>query len=294
MAMNAQPVTLYPGESRHTIARIETATLKVEEMAYAAGLCIARHSHDTANLLYIVAGLHWSGYSRGGDSCAPQTVRFLPAGEPHENYFPVESRCLKVELRPAMLDLAAEQGKTISSPGQVTGAFSSALGARLHRELCENDVDSVLEMEGVILRLLLLDGQEGTRRWERIPHWLVQVREMLREEPNRRRSLTDLSRCVGRHPVQISRQFHQHFSCTIGDYMRRIRIARAQSLLSLQEMEISQIALDCGFCDQSHFTSTFRRLTGMPPQRYRVLIAKGQRVPKADPAKIAPKAGSFD
>ena len=191
--MNAQPATLYPGESRRTIAKIETATLKVEEMAYAGGLCVARHCHDTANLLYIVAGAHWSGYSRGGDTCVPHTVRFLPAGEPHENYFPVESRCLNVELRPSMLDLAAEHGKTISSPGQVAGAFSAALGALLHRELCENDDDSLLDMEGVILRLLLLDGQDGTRRQKWIPKWLLQVREMLREEPNRRRNLTDLS-----------------------------------------------------------------------------------------------------
>jgi len=278
MAMNAQPVTLYPGESRHTIARIETATLKVEEMAYAAGLCIARHSHDTANLLYIVAGPHWSGYSRGGDVCLPHTVRFLPAGEPHENYFPVPSRCLKVELRPSMLKLAAEHGKTISSPGQVTGVFSATLGARLYRELCENDYDSLMEMEGVILRLLLLDGQDGTGRRERIPHWLLQVREMLREEPNNRRTLTDLSRCVGRHPVQVSRQFHQHFGCTIGEYLRWVRIARAQSLLSCPEIEVSRIALDCGFCDQSHFTSAFRRLTGMPPYHYRLFISNGRRV----------------
>jgi len=279
MAMKAHPATLRPGESRRTIAKIETPTVKVEEIAYARGLCIERHSHNTANLLYIVAGVHWSGYSRGGDTCLPHTVRFIPAGEPHENYFPVESRCLRVELRPSMLDLAAQHGKTISSPGQITGALSATLGARLYRKLCENDDDSLVEMEGVILRLLLLDGHGGARRRERTPHWLLQVREMLREEPNRRRSLTDLSRRIGRHPVQISRQFHQHFGCTIGDYMRRVRIARAQSLLSLPGMEVSQIALDCGFCDQSHFTRTFRRLTGMPPHLYRVVISKGQRVP---------------
>ena len=28
-------------------------------------------------------------------------------------------------------------------------------------------------------------------------------------------------------------------------------------------------ALACGFSDQSHFTKAFRRLTGVPPQRYR-------------------------
>lgn len=79
--------------------------------------------------------------------------------------------------------------------------------------------------------------------------------------------------CIARHAhVQISRQFHQRFGCTISEYMRRIRIARAQSLLSCSHVEVSDIALASGFCDQSHFTNTFRRVTGMPPRRYRQLI----------------------
>jgi AraC family transcriptional regulator len=277
--MKTQPSLLYPGESRRTIAKIETATVKVEEIVYARGLCVARHFHDTANLLYIVAGVHWSGYSRGGDTCVPHTVRFLLAGEPHENYFPVESRCLNVVLRQAILDLAAQHGKTVFSPGQVTGASSATLGARLHQELSTKDDDSPLDMEGLILQLLLCDEREATGRREQIPDWLLRVREMLREEPNSRRTLTDLSRCVGRHPVQVSRQFHHHFGCTIGEYLRWVRIARAQLLLSCPEIEVSRIALDCGFCDQSHFTSAFRRLTGMPPYRYRLFISNGRRVP---------------
>jgi transcriptional regulator GlxA family with amidase domain len=29
--------------------------------------------------------------------------------------------------------------------------------------------------------------------------------------------------------ILFSRQFHQHFGCTMSEYMRRIRVARAQS-----------------------------------------------------------------
>jgi AraC family transcriptional regulator len=250
---------------------METAVVRIEETVYFPGLCIARHSHDSANLIFIIAGVHWSGYSRGGDTCLPHTVRFLPAGEAHENYFPVESRCLHIELSQSILELASEYGSTICAPGQVTRADATALAQRLHRELRHKDSDSPPEIEGLILRLLLANDQH-TERSEPISHWLLQVREMLHEQPNRRRSLTDLSHHVGRHPVQISRQFHQHFGCTISEYMRRIRIARAQSLLSCSDVQVSDIALASGFCDQSHFTNTFRRVTGMPPRRYRQLI----------------------
>ena len=270
--VNLQASSLYPGDLRRVVAEMETAAVRIEEMVYSPGLCIARHSHDSANLVFIVAGAHWSGYSRGGDTCLPHTVRFLPAGEAHENYFPVESRCLHIELRQSILDLASEHGTTIHVPGQVTRAGSTVLGQRLYREFRHRDTDSSLGIDGTILRLLLADESYGMRS-ELIPHWLLQIREMLHEEPNRRRSLIDLSRHVGRHPVQISRQFHQHFGCTMSEYIRRIRISRAQSLLSCPDLEISDVALASGFCDQSHFTAIFRRVTGMSPRRFRLLIS---------------------
>ena len=46
-------------------------------------------------------------------------------------------------------------------------------------------------------------------------------------------------------------------------------MARAQALLARASVTVADIALTCGFCDQSHFTTAFRRLTGLPPDRYR-------------------------
>jgi AraC family transcriptional regulator len=262
----------YAVESRRVIRGLETPTAKLEEAAYAPGLCVARHSHDTAILIYTIAGTHWSGLGRGGDTCAPRTVRFLPAGEPHENYFPVGSRCLHIELGQQVLDLAAEHGRTIGFPGELAGESAVALGARLHREFRQTDDVAQLDIDAVILQLLLAGGQDSTPRRGVVPSWLLRVRDMLREEQPRL-SLAELARRVGRHPVQISRQFHRHFDCTISEYLRRVRIARAQSLLACRDLELAQIALACGFSDQSHFTTAFRRITGMPPHRYRVQIS---------------------
>jgi AraC family transcriptional regulator len=267
-----EPAPSHPAGLRRVVAVFETPALRIEEVIYSSGLCLPRHSHDSTKLIFIIAGVHWSGYSRGGDTCMARTVRFLPAGEAHENYFPVESRCLDIELRPSILDLASEQGATISVPGELRRASSNALGERLHREFHSRDGDSPLEIEAAILRLLLAE-EEDAGSTEPVPRWLAMIREMLLDEPRARLSLTELSSRVGRHPVQISRQFHQHFGCTISEYMRRVRIARAQSLLSCPDLEVADIALASGFCDQSHFTNIFRRLTGTSPRRYRRLIS---------------------
>jgi AraC family transcriptional regulator len=268
----AKPLPSYPGEAERVLSKLEMPAVKVEAELYPAGLCIPRHSHDTASFIYTIAGTHWSGFSRGGETCAAGTVRFLPAGEPHENYFPVGCRSLEIQLRRPILELAAEHGPTIRTPGELAQPSAAGLAARVYSEFRQRDDLSLVDIEAATLQLLLIGGEDSTPRHSFAPPWLRRIREMLREQEPRP-TLAELSRCVGRHPVQISRQFHRHFGCTIGEYMRRVRIAQAQSLLSCRDLEVAEIALACGFSDQSHFTTAFRRLTGIPPHRYRLQIS---------------------
>jgi AraC family transcriptional regulator len=48
-----------------------------------------------------------------------------------------------------------------------------------------------------------------------------------------------------------------------------LRIEYACNELATTESPIVDIALSAGFCDQSHFTRTFKRLTGLVPSQYR-------------------------
>jgi AraC-like DNA-binding protein len=256
-------------QSSHVYARIETRALVAHDVEFARGLCIPRHAHDFASLVYSVRGTHWSAYGRSGTTCVPGTLRFLPAGEEHENYFPSGSRCLDVQLRPALLELAREHTPTLPIAGPVASPDAAELGTRLHRELARNDDVSALAIEALVLELVVGGTDRAPQRGQ-APAWLVRVRDVLHDQFAGRPTLATLARCAGRHPVQVSRQFHRHFGCTIGEYVRRVRIGRAQILLTRTELGLAEIALASGFTDQSHFTNAFRRLTGMPPRSYRM------------------------
>ncbi len=52
-------------------------------------------------------------------------------------------------------------------------------------------------------------------------------------------------------------------------YVSRRRVERAQKLMLTTVQCLSQIALDCGFCDQAHFSRIFRRSAGISPHRWR-------------------------
>ena len=255
--------------SRRVLQQLAISSLTVAHVEYAPGCCFARHSESLPFLAATVRGVHWSSNNHGGYTCVPGTVRFLPAGEPHENYFPARSRCVLVKLLPSILSRAVEYAPLPERPMQLATPSAALLSRLLRAELHQQDDLSPLAAEELALELLLAGSREPHCSARPVPPWLRRVHEMVREESGHRFTLSELARCAGRHPVQVCRQFHRRFSCTIGEYVRRFRVARAQSLLASSDVSLAEIALTCGFADQSQLTNTFRRLVGVAPGRYR-------------------------
>ena len=48
-----------------------------------------------------------------------------------------------------------------------------------------------------------------------------------------------------------------------------LRVDRAKTLLRESRLGLVDIAIELGFCSQSHFTQVFRCLVGMTPSRFR-------------------------
>jgi transcriptional regulator GlxA family with amidase domain len=51
-------------------------------------------------------------------------------------------------------------------------------------------------------------------------------------------------------------------------YSLRLRVERAKEMLLQSDRRMSEIAVTLGFFDQSHFSRTFRRITGVSPGEY--------------------------
>ena len=78
---------------------------------------------------------------------------------------------------------------------------------------------------------------------------------------------------------KFDRTFKASFGCTPGQYLRRMRVARAQNLMTISRDPLRQIAMECGFADRSHFSHCFRKVVGESPAvwRARLLKAGGRR-----------------
>lgn len=80
----------------------------------------------------------------------------------------------------------------------------------------------------------------------------------------------DLARVAGLSHRHFFRAFRQSFAETPLSHVAKQRIQHAQSLMLSSAAPLSQIALDCGMCDQAHFTRVFRRIVGVNPSAWRL------------------------
>jgi transcriptional regulator GlxA family with amidase domain len=81
--------------------------------------------------------------------------------------------------------------------------------------------------------------------------------------------LGDLARVMHFSQCKFNRIFKASFGCTPGQYVRRMRIARAQNLMTISSDPLRQIAVECGFADPSHFNHCFRKVVGESPAIWR-------------------------
>lgn len=63
--------------------------------------------------------------------------------------------------------------------------------------------------------------------------------------------------------------FKESVGTSIVSYINRIRIQKSRQLLSDRSLSLSQVAIQCGFVDQSYFTKMFKREMGVSPKQYR-------------------------
>jgi len=67
----------------------------------------------------------------------------------------------------------------------------------------------------------------------------------------------------------LERQFKKRFKIPPLQYVKRLRLNMSCELLMTTDKSISEIALECGFCDHSYMTKTFTKTIGMSPRKYR-------------------------
>jgi AraC family transcriptional regulator len=97
---------------------------------------------------------------------------------------------------------------------------------------------------------------------------LRQVLDYIRSHLSQDLSITDLAQVAGMSPYYFLRLFKKSMQFTPRQYIIQMRIDRAKELLRSIVLSIADIALQCGFTNQSHFTNVFRQIAKTTPKIY--------------------------
>jgi AraC family transcriptional regulator len=258
-----------PGPTR--LRSIRTAGFTLTEGIHAGGSRLAWHHHEGPTLCFVLRGVFTE--TSGGErlTCTPDTLKVMPAGERHcDDFDRGDARGLLVEADPDRALAIRSHAPVLDERIAFHGGLPAALARRVYQEFHQADDAAPLAVEGLLLELLAAVSRS---RVESLPNgvapWLGEARDRLHADVAARPSLAELAAGAGVHPVTLARAFRRTFGCTVGEYLRRLRIERAAEQLTTGAQPLAEIALAAGFADQSHFSNVFRRRVGMSPSAYR-------------------------
>lgn len=94
------------------------------------------------------------------------------------------------------------------------------------------------------------------------------VKDLLRAQIDEPPSLDELAAATGCNPSYLSRTFTQIEGVTLSQWLRRMRIEHAASLLASGKCNVSEAALEVGYQSFSHFSRAFAEEKGVPPSQW--------------------------
>jgi AraC family transcriptional regulator len=156
-----------------------------------------------------------------------------------------------------------------------------SLGTGLYNEMRSANPLGPLYAESLMNALAIyLLRHYSTGQWLRdpsgshlTPAQLRVVNEYIHAHLDQKISLADLAACLHLSVPHFERMFRATTRRPPYHYVLEVRLDRAKILLEKTRLPLVEVARQCGFSSQSHFTTHFTRLLGVSPARF----ARGAR-----------------
>jgi len=241
------------------------------EAMYAPRSRLPEHDHSSPFFTYVLRGNYVEQVGRAARDCRRGAVVFHAHHEAHANIVgDGGTASLNVELtEAAWRELTGDVIRSSDMVGRVLSGDAEWMAVAVWREFHQEDPASMLALDEAVARLCGTVRTSSARGvFEPHPR-LDRCMEYLRENATAAPRLAEVARIAGVHPMHLAKLFRKRFGYSMGEFVRRQRIAWACERLSRDTQTISAIAARAGFADHAHFTRTFRRIAGCSPRWYR-------------------------
>jgi AraC-like DNA-binding protein/ligand-binding sensor protein len=174
------------------------------------------------------------------------------------------------------LELAVLLSRAVSDPKDITDNTALENTDRCMKKIeeCTNidEIKTILssitdKMSGMIFSF------HGVRHFSA----LKKAERYIWKHYTRKISLREIANASGLSAPYLSMIFKEEMGENLSNYLNRLRVEKAASMLVTTTLPISEITSECGFEDQSWFSKIFKNITGLTPGKYRErgIIADG-------------------
>jgi AraC-like DNA-binding protein len=109
---------------------------------------------------------------------------------------------------------------------------------------------------------------------------LAHARDFMRHAYQRPLNLPDISAQANFSPYHFLRVYKQTFQETPHEFLTRLRIERAKTLLAKGSHNVTEACFEVGFSSLGSFSTLFAHRVGLSPSEYRRYVRSGIAVPR--------------
>jgi len=233
------------------------------------GLRLPDHQHQHAFLSFLIDGDYLEGQSSRMQPCRPNDLIWHPPGDRHEvQHGPDLVQSLQFEFTGHEfegLDLrklpASRTTKFIPQVRQLI--------TEVRTEMNDSDSYTNAAVRGRLLQLLAALGRELDHHRLARGQWMAAVRDAFEREFPAQPDIELLAESLGMTPTQLCSAYRQQCGQSLKQGWQDFRLRQVCKKLLDSDMPLAQVALECGYYDQSHFTHSFSRVMKCTPSAFR-------------------------
>ena len=262
--------------TKFEVGNFTGSTLKIKQLKgftlssthHLGGMEVPNHEHELPYISMLLNGIYLEESCVSSHFLKNGSALFRPKGFEHENTIgKYDSLCFNLEI-----------DKALSFKNDFSCLRDYIVFEENNLELFKiyyaflNDYSEELLSITVEENLHTLCSERNNHENLKGTDWIKKVKKEIRLSPERKLTVDAIANDLDIHPNYFIRKFKAKVGFTFGEYLIRQRISKAIDLMLCTKKSLTQISVESGFYDQSHFIKHFKLAFKTTPSHYRKLM----------------------